>query len=546
MREKSLSLCLSLTLLCIVFSCSSSDDTVEPKTVLVRDTVFVKETVLERDTILERDTLFLPDPAKQEDDQPRILEFQLLKSENPVGLISNVNCEIFTDGLIEGWIPHITSDKHFIAHFTSRGSVSIDNNPVTSDVTVVDFSHPVTLKVENEGAAQTYQVLIHSFTGLPVCWIETDDGKGIDSKFEFKKGHITIREDVVTRSAGDVFESDMMIRGRGNSTWDLPKKPYKVKFDTKQSILGMPSGKPWAFLANYADKTMIRNRVAGYLGKWSCLAWTPQSRFTEVFLNGRYQGTYQVAEKISISDHRVNIGEDGYILEIDAYAPGEYDARYFYTNHLTQPVNIKEPLVGMYDQKFNQVKTAVCEAEAALYGPNFKDPETGWRKYFDAEAMVDWYIINEIAKTWDAIRWSSTYMTWVPGEKIIMGPLWDYDIAFGNADSSGDGCDSRPTGFHIKNMAWISQLFRDPYFVGLVKDRYQYYYSKKSDIMAEINEDANYLRLAVQENDNKWQTLYVHTWRNNEIWGSYMNEVEQLKEWLDIRMDWLKKEYDDM
>ena len=80
----------------------------------------------------------------------------------------------------------------------------------------------------------------------------------------------------------------------------------------------------------------------------------------------------------------------------------------------------------------------------------------------------------------------------------------------------------------------------------LVKDRYQYFYSKKSAIMSEINADANYLRLAAQENDNKWQTLYIHTWRNRDVWGAYYNEVEYLKEWLDVRMDWLKKEFDDM
>ncbi|MBP5777559.1 MAG: CotH kinase family protein [Prevotella sp.] len=480
------------------------------------------------------------------DTEPRILEFQLLAANNPERLISNVNCEIIGDSVIEGWIPHITSDKHLIPHFTSVGSVSIENNRVVSDTTVVDFTQPVVLKVEEEQNTRVYRVLIHAFTGLPTCWIQTNDGKDIYSKYDFKKGHIKIQEDVVTRSAGDVFEADMQIRGRGNSTWDLPKKPYKVMFENKESILGMPSGKSWSFLANYADKSMIRNRVATYLGNLSRLSWTPRSRFAEVFLNGRYQGTYQITEKVSISKHRVDISEDGFLLEIDAYAPGDVTARYFYTNRLSQPINIKEPVVKMYDEKFNQAKSAIFEAEKALYGNDFKDEEKGWRKYFDAESMVDWYIINEISKNWDAIRWSSTYMTWTPGGKIIMGPLWDFDIAFGNSENGGDGCDSRPQGFHIKNLAWISRLFEDPYFVQLVKERWPYFYSKKSAIMAEINEDANYLKLSVLENDNKWQILYNHTWRNRDIWGSYMNEIENLKEWLDVRMDWLDKEFSRM
>ena len=549
MKGKAFGLAFALIVFCMVFSCTS-EDTVESKKSEQTDVPAKTkpDTVIVRDTVHERDTVYVTDTVTVtlEDTEPRILEFQLLESQNPSNLISNVYCEIIGDSLIEGWIPHIASDKHFIPHFTSVGSVSIDNHPVESDVSVVDFSRPVVLKVDEESNSRTYQVQIHAFTGLPVCWIETDDGKDIYSKYDFKKGHIKIQEDVVTRSAGDVFEADMQIRGRGNSTWDLPKKPYKVMFENKESFLGMPSGKMWAFLANYADKSMIRNRVAYYLGNISKLSWTPRTRFAEVFLNGRYQGTYQIAEKVNVSKHRVDIGEDGFILEIDAYAPGEADARYFRTNHLAQPINIKAPAVKMYDEKFNQAKSQIYEAEKALYGSNFKDEETGWRKYFDAESMVEWYIINEIAKTWDAIRWSSTFMTWVPGEKICMGPLWDYDIAFGNSESGGDGCDSRPQGFQIKNQPWISQLFRDPYFVQLVKDRYQYFYSKKSAIMAEINADANYLKLSVQENDNKWQVLYNHTWRNRDIWGSYMNEGENLKEWLNIRMDWLKDQFDKM
>lgn len=550
MKVRTFGLSIALTLFCMIFSCSTSDDVVErekpEKPTVITDTVIVRDTVYSRDTVYERDTVYVPDTVVVEDTDPRILEFQLLESQNPTTLVSNIDCKISGDSLIEGWIPHIASDKHFIPHFTCVGNVSINNSRVASDTTVIDFSQPVVLKVEEGTSSKTYRVLIHAFTGLPVCWIETDDGKDIYSKYQLKKGHIKIQEDVVTRSAGEVFEADMQIRGRGNSTWELDKKPYKIIFDEKQKIIGMPSGKSWAFLANYADKSMIRNRVAEHLGNMSRLSWTPRSRFTEVFLNGRYQGTYQVIEKISVSKHRVDIGEDGFILEIDAYAPGEADARFFYANRLPQPINIKAPEVKMYDQKFVQAKSAIYEAETALYGNNFKDEETGWRKYFDEASMVDWYIINEIAKTWDAIRWSSTYMTWVPGEKIFMGPLWDYDIAFGNSESGGDGCDSRPQGFQIKNQAWISQLFRDPYFVQLVKERYQYFYSQKSAIMAEINADANYLKLSVQENDNKWQILYNHTWRNRDIWGSYMNEVENLKEWLNIRMDWLKEQFDKM
>ena len=548
MKRKSFSLFFALTAFCVVFSCTS-DDTAESDTSRRTDVPEGRtktDTVYVRETVYEHDTVYVPDTIVVEDTEPRILEFQLLASQNSTVLIENVNCEIVGDSLIEGWIPHLTQDKLLIPHFKSVGKVSYNNSPVLSDTTTVDFADPVVLRVDDGAATKTYKVLIHAYTGLPVCWIETASRKDYISKTADVNAHMTIKKDVVTRSSYDLFDEDIKLRGRGNSTWDLPKKPYRFELSYKESILDMPAGKMWALLANYADKTMLRNRVANNFGYLSRLAYTPRTRFVEVWLNGMYNGTYLLSEKLTFSKDRINIGEDGYLLEIDAYAKNEGTSRCIYTKRLTQPINIKHPQVQYGDQKFNQAKQIVLEAESALYGSSFKDEEKGWRHYFDEEAMVDWYIINEISKNWDAVRWSSTFMTWVPGEKIVMGPIWDFDIAFGNANSGGDGCDSRPEGFHVKEQPWISRLFEDPYFVQLVKDRYQYFYSKKSAIMSEINADANYLRLAAQENDNKWQTLYIHTWRNRDVWGAYYNEVEYLKEWLDVRMDWLKKEFDDM
>lgn len=544
MKGKSFGLIFTLMVLSMVFSCAS-EDTVEPEKPEGKEIPETKtDTVYVRDTMYVRDTVHVSDTVVVGDTEPRMLEFQLLASQNPAILIDNVNCEIIGDSLIEGWIPHITQDKLLIPHFKSIGQVSINGSSVVSDVTTIDFSEPVKMVVGEGVEAKTYRVLIHAYTGLPVCWIETEGRKKIESKDEYLKAHMTIQKDVVTR-ANNAFETDMMIKGRGNSTWLVPKKPYRIKLDKKESILDMPKGKAWALLANYMDKTMIRNRVAYYLGEKSKLDWTPHSRFVEVWINGRYNGNYQFIEKYTVSDQRVDIGDDGFLLEIDAYASGEKDARYFFTNYLPQPINIKEPKIEWSDSKFALAQNQVMEAEAALYGSNFKDPESGWQKYFDATSMVDWYIINEMAKSWDAIRWSSTFMTWTPGEKIFMGPLWDYDIAFGNADAS-DGCDSSPQGFQIKDQAWISRLFEDPYFVGLVKERWKFFYGLKSAIMSEINADANYLRLSVQENDNKWQTFYKYTERNRDIWGAYYNEIEYLKEWLNTRMDWLDHQFSNM
>ena len=124
-----------------------------------------------------------------------------------------------------------------------------------------------------------------------------------------------------------------------------------------------------------------------------------------------------------------------------------------------------------------------------------------------------------------------------------MGPLWDFDLAIGNINYNTNNFYN---GFWIKNADWYTRLFEDPAFVAKVKERFDFFYSKRNDIMREINANAMYLKYAVQENENRWHTFYTYTWPNYDIWGSYNNEVQSMKEWLNARFEWLKGEFDKM
>jgi hypothetical protein len=144
------------------------------------------------------------------------------------------------------------------------------------------------------------------------------------------------------------------------------------------------------------------------------------------------------------------------------------------------------------------------------------------------------------------VDWSSTYFNCQAGGKLKMGPLWDFDLTFGNCEEKFESQISTPEGFSAMHNPWISQLFKDSSFVKNVKARYEYFYSQKERIFMEINENSQYLKYAVVENDNRWHTLYASAWRNPIIWGSYDNEVQFLKQWLNTRMEWLKREYENM
>ena len=477
--------------------------------------------------------------------EPKLRMIEFVTDENPM-LTENLTCEMIGDSVIECWLPMITTEKYLIPRFTFDGTlVTIDGMEAQSGASMFDFKAPVTVTVHTSEKSVSYTMYVHSYTGLPIMRIDTEGGAAITSKEVYINAHMTLTEDIRTRDAGDLLEADLQIKGRGNSTWvRWPKKPYRLKFIDKVSLFGEHKDRSWVLIANYADKSAIRNHTALYMGKISNLNYTPSSHFVDLILNGQYNGTYEVCEKIKISNHRVAVGDDGFLLEVDnrVQFEGGEDARFFFTNHMTAPISIEDPEVEIDDENFEYVRNFVSTADDVLYSDLFLDPAIGWKNYFDMDSFVDWYLINEITHNPDATMLYSCYMHLKRGGKITMGPVWDFDLAFGNTDYWERG----PYNFWIKKSDWIIRMFKDPEFVARVKERYDYFYSRKNDIFREMDETATYLKRSAQENEDRWHTLYHYALPNYEIWGSYYNEVQSVKEWLNTRMDWLKTEFDKM
>ena len=261
--------------------------------------------------------------------------------------------------------------------------------------------------------------------------IMTENLQPVISRDDYIAGEITISninedEDLVL---------DLEIRGRGNSTWTFPKKPYQIRFEDKQSILGMAKDKKWILLANYSDKTMLRNEVAFNLSRFSNLDWTPDSRSVELYINHEYVGVYQIVQKVEETSNRVNIGNDGYLLEVDQLSRLDEDDVYFESNNYL--FNIKEPKLDAGDDEYNIINEYIQLTENTLLGDNFTGAGEGYEKYIDVASFIDWYLINEVTKDNDAIFFSSVFMNYIPGGKLKMGPVWDYDISLGNISYSG-------------------------------------------------------------------------------------------------------------
>lgn len=464
-----------------------------------------------------------------------IIEFSLLKDNNPK-LAEDLIFEI-NDDTIYKYIPYFLNAEKIVATFEHNGKfVELNDTLQISNSSANNFNLILDYNVEAlNGNIKNYTVILESFTKLPVLLINTENESDIVSKEEYIKGNLTF---IGKNYKNPYYKKDIKIRGRGNFTWQQPKKPYQLKFEEKTSFFGMPKDKKWVFLANYIDKTMSRTRLAFELGYISSLDWTPGSQFAEVILNGEYIGTYQISEKVEEDDHRVNIGNNGYLLEVEQLDKMKSDDIYFSTPRNIH-FNIKSPDLILNSDEFNYVKSYISKVETILYAQNYDGERL--RSLIDIDSFVEFYLINEISKNNDAAFWASTYLTLIPGEKLKMGPIWDFDVAFGNININDNWLTS---GWHMKEKSrWIKMLFRDDVFIKKVKERFNYYHDNKNKVLDLSNKLSKNLQKSRIENDKVWKTLgYYYFPQYAYDFSSFEEEHEYLNNWIIERFEWLETE----
>ena len=382
---------------------------------------------------------------------------------------------------------------------------------------------------------------------IPILYIDTV-GIEINSKEDYIEGSVSI---IGSDGLTNLPSTKMKIKGRGNSTWwqggIWGKKPYQIKFSEKTDVLNMSADKKWVLLAEISDISLIRNKIAREISNISRFDYVPQAKYIDLYINNEYVGIYLVGQKVEESSNRVNIGDNGYLVEIDTDAQRRIDNDdvYFRSNiwssHYEQGVfNIKEPNVDYNSIEFNIIKDYINNFESALFGENFKDPDLGYKSFIDLPSFIDWFLVNEIAKNQDAKSFSSIFLNYVPGEKIKMGPVWDFDLAFGNVNYSSA---EDPEGFWIKENIWYEKMFEDPYFKELVKERLSYYKDNLDEILLKIDGYELYIAKSLDKNFALYPGLLdpnVEVWPVPDRYDNHNNYVINLKSWIQKRMSWLE------
>lgn len=380
--------------------------------------------------------------------------------------------------------------------------------------------------------------------GVSSLYVYTENSAPITSTSTYVNGSLKLYDE----SGALNLEGAMQIRGRGNSTWGMPKKPYKIKLNTRAEMLGMPSDKEWALLANYSDKTLLRNRLAFELGRRLGMANAPRSRHVELYRNDEYRGVYLLTETIKVGTSRVNIAKldpsqntpelitGGYLVEVD----GRMDDDHCFRSDKNIAFCIKEPS-PISNEQLSYIQNYILETERAIFASNFDDPNDGYAKYLDADSFIDWFIVNEGLKNNDAAFWSSVYFYKDRGGKLKMGPVWDFDIGAGNIDYS-DALHAE--GWWVRGTAWFSRLFQDPNFEARVRNRWAAVYATELDSLDDyIDASATTLDQSQQRNFLRWDILNTDVWPNPYVFGSYAGEINYLKGWLNKRLAWMNQQF---
>lgn len=374
---------------------------------------------------------------------------------------------------------------------------------------------------------------------IPVVSIETAGGAGIYDKTNYVRGTITISDPGKLYSDVEEFSAPMGIRGRGNSTWGWPKKPWKVKLDEKAEILGMPADKEWALLANYADRTLLRNIVAMKLSEICGFSWTPKMRSVEVYLNNEYQGVYTLCEHKKVSSSRVAIDKKtDFYFEIEE----NQDETTVWRTSMGVPMMFSEPEVPTPEQ-FDYVRQLFNDFEKALYS----DDVAAYEDYVDVDSFINYYIVQELTKNVDGNFRKSTFLTKEQGKKLEMYHLWDFDLTLGNCGYFDWRVGNGPQNFFIKDFAsnctpgdnWINLMMRDPAFLIKLKSRWDALMPQFEKIPEFIEQQALYLDQAQKRNFQRWSILESVDWVMFPSLGSYEKEVDYLIDFYTDRLYWL-------
>ena len=411
---------------------------------------------------------------------------------------------------------------------------------------------------------------------LPIVVIDTDGQEILNDP------RIVVHMGIIDNDSGinnmddsfNGYDGQISIEIRGSSSQMFPKKQYALETqdidgeNLNVSILGMPAENDWILYAPYSDKSLLRNFLAYELAR-NMGRYASRTRFCELVINGDYKGLYIFMEKIKRDNNRVDIskldpdettGDDltgGYILKVDKWdgenndgwwsaSPlPEYDGTW-YQYHYPEPDNI-------VDEQKDYINNYITDFELLIASEAYNDPNAGYYDQVNLESFIDVSLMSEISKNVDAYRLSAYMYKDKDSEdgRLTMGPIWDYNLAFGNADyyegwdPAGWQMDVELGGDGFKIPFWWYRIWNDETFRNAFNQRWQELRQtvfSEEYIMNMIDSTIAIIDEAQIRNFQRWPILDQYIWPNAYVGGSYENEIDYLTDWITARLDWMDEQ----
>lgn len=474
---------------------------------------------------------------------------------------------IYVDGVL---VKNVSGSGYYVTseELTAAG---IANGTHTMAVRAVDAngleSYAATTEVEvvDKGNADD----------IPQVYISTQGRPITDEYFAKQEGGTNDVNIAIIDNSGtydDIIDMASDIKIRGNTTAGGDKKPYNIKLDSKEKVLGMDKSKKWSLLANSFDKSLIRNALAMNLANEMGLQYNSECKFVDVYVNGSYDGSYLIIESVETGDGRVEIeAEDettnDILLELDNAGRDEAEAYHLPRTQLGVYLMLNEPElapanttdeddladIASYQAKIDNTNTLITNFENALIANDYDEIV----KYIDVESFAKFYIVSEFFRNQD-INFSSTRF-YVKDNVLYAGPCWDFDLSSGNIGQyyAGDYIDGVTyNSFLAQNMAWYTYLMNNETFKATVVNMYNEYQpeitSTYTTMVDELMEKygASFERnfTSKEELGAGWpiQTADAadfYSYATNGEWETYEEAVTFLTDWLENRNNWLLEKF---
>lgn len=458
--------------------------------------------------------------------------FEFLKSVNK-DLPKDSKCTLVGNTILSFLpIPPTTLIPTFV---TSARSVYVNGQLQESGVTAQDFSVPVVYELwMRNGEKLTYTLSCdYMLSAVPHIYIQTSDPSY--TEIESKDYYVEATLEIKGKNVYENYSGETEIKGRGNSTWGMPKKPYRLKLKEKASLCGFGEAKNYVLLANHIDPTLMLNAVAFKMGQLLDMPFTNHVVPVDVTLNGNYKGSYVLTEQVEVKKNRIDLDEDNCIV-------WEFDTNYdedlkFKSDAFGLPVMVKDP--DLTDAQFDYWRKDLNDflklfAQDPLANNTYVD-------LIDIESVAKYILIYNFTHNMEINHPKSIYMHKEGSGKYVMGPIWDFDWAF---DYEGKyehfrSYNSTLWNEYMTNGAgtrFFRRFLEDSRVTKIYKEVWEDFYANKLDmLLLYVDEYAKILAPSVVENSRIWSNT-----------KDFDSKVKSLRNWLKNRAGYMNLEIKNM